>query len=198
MSLMRSWADRGARQWWLAVLSLCGSLAGEPLPQTHVDDFTGHPRMIVISDIGNEPDDQMSLVRHLLYSKEIDVEGLIASTSTWQRNVVHPETMRALIQAYGQVRPNLLLHAKGWPTAEDLDRRVFTGQTGYGLAATGADKVSEGAEAIVRAADRNDGRPLWICIWGGANTLAQALLRVRSTRGPDEIEKFIEKLRRSE
>jgi Protein of unknown function (DUF1593) len=151
--------------------------------------------MIVISDIGNEPDDQMSLVRLLLYSKEIDVEGLIASTSTWQRNVVHPETMRALIQAYGQVRPNLLLHAKGWPAVEDLDRRVFTGQTGYGLAATGIDKMSEGAEAIIRAADRDDGRPLWICIWGGANTLAQALLRVRSTRGAVEIEKFVEKLR---
>ena len=56
-----------------------------------VDDFTGHPRAIVISDIGNEPDDQMSLVRFLLYSNEIDVEGLIATTSTWQKTAVHPE-----------------------------------------------------------------------------------------------------------
>jgi hypothetical protein len=38
-------------------------------------------------------------------------------------------------------------------------------------------------------------RPLWVSIWGGANTLAQALLRVRATRGPSEVEKFIEKLR---
>jgi hypothetical protein len=43
----------------------------------------------------------------------IDVEVLIAATSTWQKNVVHPETMHALIHAYGEVRANLLLHAKG-------------------------------------------------------------------------------------
>ena len=170
-------------------------LAGEPLPPAHVDDFTGHPRVIVISDIGNEPDDQMSFVRLLLYSNEMDIEALIAATSTWQKSAIHPETMHALILAYGQVRPHLLLHAKGWPTVEDLDRRVFSGQPGYGLAATGVDRMSEGAEAIIRAAGRNDGRPLWICIWGGANTLAQALLHVRATRGPREIEKFVGKIR---
>ena len=32
------------------------------------DSFIGHPRVAVISDIGNEPDDQMSFVRLLLYS----------------------------------------------------------------------------------------------------------------------------------
>jgi len=176
-------------------LALSKPLAGEPLSPTHVDDFTGHPRVIIISDIGNEPDDQMSLVRLLLYSNELDIEGLIASTSTWQKTAVHPETMRTLIQAYGQVRSNLLLHAKGWPTAEDLDGRVFTGQPGYGMAATGAGKTSEGAKAIIRAGDRNDKRPLWICVWGGANTLAQALWEVRATRQPDEVEKFTEKLR---
>lgn len=178
-----------------AGLTVSGSLAGEPLSPAHVDDFTGHPRVIVISDIGNEPDDQMSLVRFLLYSNELDVEALIASTSTWQKTAVHPETMRTLIHAYGQVRPNLLLHAKGWPAAEDLGRRVYAGQQAHGMAATGAGKTSEGADAIIRAADRNDERPLWICIWGGANTLAQALLRVRATRGPDETAKFVEKLR---
>jgi len=179
----------------LAALALGGALAGAPLPPGRVDDFAGHPRAIVISDIGNEPDDQMSLVRLLLYSNEIDTEGLIAATSTWQKNAIHPETMRTLIQAWGQVRPNLVLHAKGWPEAADLDRRVFAGLPGYGLAATGADKMSAGAEAIVRAGDRRDERPLWICIWGGANTLAQALLHVRATRGPDEVGKFVDKLR---
>ena len=176
-------------------LTLGGPLAGAPIPSIHVDAFTGRPRVIVISDIGNEPDDQMSLVRLLLYSNELEIEGLIAATSTWQKTAVHPETMRTLIRAYRQVRPNLLRHAQGWPTAEDLDSRVFTGQSAYGIAAVGADQVSEGAQAIIRAADHDDGRPLWVSIWGGANTLAQALLRVRSTRRPEEVEKFIEKLR---
>jgi len=191
-----------ASRWWQVVVALpafglllSGFLAGEPLPPTHVDDFTGHPRVIIISDIGNEPDDQMSLVRFLMYSNELDIEGLIATTSTWQKTASHPETMHALIQAYGQVRPNLLLHAKGWPSAEDLNRKVFAGQPAYGIAATGKDKTSEGAKAIIQAADRDDPRPLWICLWGGANTLAQALLDVRANRKPDDVEKFLEKLR---
>ena len=75
-----------------------------------------------MSDIGNEPDDQMSFVRLLLYSNEIDLEGLVATTSTWQKSATHPETMHEIIAKYGEVRPNLLKHAPGWPTAADLDQ----------------------------------------------------------------------------
>ena len=50
-----------------------------------MDDFSGKPRVVVISDIGNEPDDQMSFVRFLLYSNEFDIEAMIATTSTWQK-----------------------------------------------------------------------------------------------------------------
>ena len=182
-----------------ALPAFCGLMlaaaAAQPLPPTHVDDFAGHPRAIVLSDIGNEPDDQMSLVRFLLYSNEIDVEGLIASTSTWQKTAVHPETMRALIAAYGEVQPNLLRHAKGWPAAADLDARVFTGPVAYGMTGISAGTPSTGAQAIIRAADRDDPRPLWIAIWGGANTLAEALSRVRSTRGAAETDRFVAKLR---
>ena len=169
--------------------------AGQAISTSHIDNFDGHPRLIVISDIGNEPDDQMSLTRLLLYSNELDIEALIAATSTWQKNVLHPETMRTLIAAYGQVRPNLLQHARGWPTAEELNNRVYSGQPGYGMAATGRDKTSEGAQAIIKAADRDDRRPLWITLWGGANTLAQALLHVRATRSPAEVDQFVAKLR---
>ena len=93
-------------------LGWAGTLAGQSLPPTHVDDFAGRPRVIVLSDIGNEPDDQMSLVRLLVYSNELEIEGLVATTSTWQKTAIHPETMRKLIEAYGQVRPNLLLNAQ--------------------------------------------------------------------------------------
>ena len=100
-----------------------------------------------------------------------------------------------MIQAYGEVRGNLLKHAAGWPTSAGLDARVFGGQTRYGMAATGTGKTSEGAKAIVRAVDREDDRPVWVCIWGGANTLAQALQEVRGTRTPDAVDKFVAKLR---
>jgi len=180
-----------------AVLALVGSpsLRGQGFAPTHVDDFQGKPRMIVISDIGNEPDDQMSLVRLLLYSNELDIEALIASTSTWQKTAIHPETMRTLVEAYGEVRANLLLHAKGWPAADDLMRRVHPGQTAYGMAATGEGRTSEGAKAIEEAVERDDARPLWICLWGGANTLAQALIDLRAHRTPQQLEALVERLR---
>lgn len=179
----------------LLLTSARRSVTAQAIPPSHVDNFSGHPRVVVISDIGNEPDDQMSLVRLLLYSNQLDMEALIASTSTWQKNVVNPETMRSLIRAYGQMRTHLVLHATGWPTADELDSRVYSGQPGYGMAATGPDRMSEGAHAIIQAVDRSDERPLWIVVWGGTNTLAQALLHVRATRSREELDRFIGKLR---
>ena len=193
----------------IAVIGLVPSLYTQAIPPTQIDDFTGRPRVVVISDIGNEPDDQMSLVRFLLYSNEFEVEALIAATSTWQKTATHPETMHKLIDAYGEVRANLLLHAKSWPTAEYLHAHVFSGPPEYGMAgthfsqngeevghpSTGSDNLSPGAEAIIRAVDRHDPRPVWVCIWGGANTLAQALLHVRTSRSSGELEKFVRKLR---
>jgi hypothetical protein len=188
----------GGRRSWagLMMLLVLGTVAAaQPATPPAADTFTGHPRVVIISDIGNEPDDQMSFVRLMLYSNELDLEAMIASTSTWQKNATHPETMHAIVQAYGQVRPNLLLHAKGWPAAEELDQRIFTGQTAYGMAATGEGKASAGSRALVKAIERDDPRPLWVCLWGGANTLAEALIDLRATHSPAEAERMISRLR---
>lgn len=179
----------------IAFLTLSAIATAQGLPSTHVDDFSGKPRVVIVSDIGNEPDDQMSFVRLLMYSNEFDIEAMIATTSTWQRQKTHPETMRELIDAYGEVRPNLLLHAKGWPEAADLRSKVYTGQSAYGMAVTGERKASEGSKAIVGAVERDDSRPLWVCIWGGANTLAQALMDLKSAHSPDEAAELVARLR---
>lgn len=169
--------------------------SAQALPPNSVDDFPGKPRVIVLTDMGNEPDDQMSFVRLLLYSNELDLEALVATTSTWQKTKVQVEPMHKIVAAYGEVRANLLKHASGWPEAAQLDAMVLSGQLAYGMAAIGADKMSPGAEAILRAAEKNDPRPLWISIWGGANTLAQALTHLRATRSAAEVDKLIARLR---
>jgi hypothetical protein len=69
----------------------------------------------VLTDIANEPDDQMSMVRFLVYSNQFDVEGLVATTSTWMRNRVRPDVIQSVIDAYAEVRPNLLKHQPGFP-----------------------------------------------------------------------------------
>lgn len=160
-----------------------------------VDPYVEKSRVLVMSDIANEPDDQMSMVRFLVYSNEFDVEGLVASTSTWMRNRVRPDVMMQVIDAYEQVQPTLSTHAPGFPAAAALRRLVAPGQPGYGMSAVGPDRMSQGAELIIEAADKNDPRPLWVLAWGGTNTLAQALSHVRDTRPAPAVAAFVSRLR---
>jgi hypothetical protein len=152
-------------------------------------------RLIVLSDIENEPDDTQSFVRLLLYANEIDIEAMVATTSTHMRDEVHPDSIRRLVEAYGQVRSNLLLHAPDYPTTKALEARIVTGQPGYGLAATGPGKDSEGSRRIIAALDAPDPRPVWVSVWGGANTLAQALITLKAMRSPQELARLTAKLR---
>ena len=86
--------------------------APDPLA-ARVDPYVEKQRVVVMTDIANEPDDQMSMVRFLVYSNQFDVEGLVATTSTWMKNKVRPDVIHTLIDAYEQVQPNLLQHAAG-------------------------------------------------------------------------------------
>jgi hypothetical protein len=160
-----------------------------------VDPYVTRQRVIVLTDIANEPDDQMSMVRFLVYSNEFDIEGLVAGTSRWMRNRVRPDVIQSLIDAYEQVRANLLRHGAGFPAPTALRRVVTSGQTGFGMQAVGPDRMTAGAELILRAADTNDARPLWITVWGGANTLAQALLHARASRAAADVDALVSKLR---
>ena len=103
--------------------------------------------------------------------------------------------IRRDLAAYALVRTNLLKHASGFPTAESLLAVTRTGQTNYGMAFVGAGKNTAGSQLIITTADKDDSRPLWISVWGGANTLAQAVSDVRASRSADELKKFVAKLR---
>ena len=161
---------------------------------TRIDPYVPKPRVVVLTDIANEPDDQMSFVRLLVSSNQFDIEGLVATTSRHLRTAPRPDVLRSVLEAYGKVQPNLAKHEAGFPTAEALSKLVTAGQDSYGMAAVGAGRMTPGAEAIVRAADATDPRPVWISIWGGANTLAQALWQIRSTRSAADVEKVVAKL----
>ncbi len=142
-----------------------------------VTPWQDKPRVFVLSDIGNEPDDQMSLTRFLLYSNEMNIEGLVATTSTWQRSKVSPEKMELVLSHYAEVQPNLLKHKPDYPSAAQLKSLIASGQSGYGMADVGPGKSSAGSELLAKAIERSTDskKPLYITLWGGANTLAQAL-----------------------
>ncbi len=149
----------------------------------------------MLTDISNEPDDEESMVRFLVYANEYDIEGLVATTSTWLRNTTRVDLIQRQLNAYGQVRDNLLKHAPGFPTKEQLRDVAAIGQPAYGTAATGDGKSSAGSRLLLTAAEKTDERPLWVSLWGGVNTLAQALFDARKERSPDALKQLIAKLR---
>jgi hypothetical protein len=153
------------------------------------------PRLVVLTDIEADPDDSESLVRLLLYSNELDIEGIVATTSIHMRGEIHSDSVLAIIDKYALVRANLLKHAAGYPTADALLALVVEGQPTYGMAAVGDGKDTAGSRLLLRALESEDPRPLWVTVWGGANTLAQALHSLRQTRGADAASRSIAKLR---
>ncbi len=152
-------------------------------------------RVIILTDMGADPDDSESMVRLLLYSNQIEIKGLIATTSVWQKNTARPEMIENIVRAYGKVQPNLLKHEAGFPDAESLLKKVTHGIAGYGMQGVGEGKDSPGSELIIKVLKEKDDRPLWVPVWGGVNTLAQALYKIKKTETETEARRSIAKLR---
>jgi hypothetical protein len=73
------------------------------------------PRLAVLTDIGGDPDDQQSMIRLMVYSNEFDLELLIASAAgtpgELKDSITRPDLIHQIIDAYGEVLPNLQRHA---------------------------------------------------------------------------------------
>ena len=151
--------------------------------------------VIVLTDIENEPDDAMSLIRFLTYSNQWEVKGLIATTSIHQKRELATWRIKEIIDAYDKVRDNLLLHEPGFPSADYLRSVIKEGRADYGMNAVGLGMDSEGSNLIIEAVDSSNSQPVWILVWGGPNCLAQALWKVKNTRSPNEVNQFVNKLR---
>jgi len=157
------------------------------------------PRLLVLTDIGEDPDDQQSMIRLMVHTNECETEGLIASASGTPGKkgpeVVRPQLIREIVEAYGKVQPNLVKHHPDFPEARTLLGRIKSGNPKRGVGSLGEGKDTEGSNWIIRVGDRADDRPLNIVIWGGPTELAQALWRVRNDRTPDQVKASLKKLR---
>ena len=152
-------------------------------------------RLFVLTDITNEPDDQESLVRLLVYANEYDLEGIVATTSTHLRSQTRKDKIEGIILDYGKVKPNLDKHASGYPSMKYLLGITSEHLPVYSMDGVGEGKDSPGSELLIKAVDKADDRPLWVSVWGGANCLAQALWKVKATQNEADIQKFVAKLK---
>ncbi|MEN3325064.1 nucleoside hydrolase-like domain-containing protein [Mariniflexile soesokkakense] len=153
------------------------------------------PRIINTTDLGADPDDEQSMVRQLVSANEYDIEGLIVATGCWKKTQKTTAMLDKIVDTYTDVYPNLKAHAKGFPTPEYLKSISVMGQTGYGMSDIGAGKDSPGSNLIIASVDKDDPRPVWVMGWGGMNTIAQAIWNVKESRTPEELKKFLSKLR---
>lgn len=181
----------------MILILMLGSVGVAAAPQV-----ADKPRLIILTDMGNEPDDSQTMVHLLMYSNELEIEGLIAVTSRWlnpsrpaPKDGTHPEMIVERVRAYGKVRENLLEHAGGWPTQEYLLSRTEAGQDGYGMESVGQGKASAGSRLIAKILTEDDPRPVNFAINAGSNTLAQALWDLRAEFPKDRMDEIVGKIR---
>ena len=175
------------------------------------------PRLVVCTDIAPadvEPDDMESMVRLMAYADMFEIEALITSVG-WNCDpypAEWAEYLQRVIEAYRKDVPKLMRRSGQqefmpledenkqqyigyWPSADYVKSRAVMGSIHGGIKAIGADNDSPGSELLIRLADEDDTRPIYVAAWGGANTLAQAIWRVKQSRSAEELKKFVRKFR---
>ncbi len=175
------------------------------------------PRLVVCTDIAPgdvEPDDMESMVRLMAYADCYEIEALI-TTVGWNCDPYPTEWKQYLtrvIEAYRKDVSRLMVRSgqKGflsleqengqqkmgyWPSADYLSQRAVMGSQNGGIKAVGEENDSPGSNLLIRLADEDDARPIYVAAWGGANTLAQAIWRVKQTRTENEVRAFVRKFR---
>ena len=167
-----------------------------------LSSFAQKRSLIVTTDIGQDPDDQQSMVRLLHYANEFNLLGLIANAdANYDREppVLKDSILHALISAYAEIEDTLRLHSSDYPTARYLRSIVKKGceansTTRSVTSYIGKGRNTEGSDWIVKAVNASP-EPVGISIWGGGADVAQALWSARATMDEDAFERFQRKLR---
>ena len=136
-------------------------------------------RTIITQDA--EVDDQNSLRHFLFYSNEVDLQGIIQTSSKFHHkgnDTIEPHRwtgtkwMNEVIDDYEKDYPNLLKYSPFYPTPDYL--RSIT-KIGNIEDVSEMEKETEGSRLIKKHILDDDPRKLYIQVWGGTNTIAKAL-----------------------
>lgn len=158
------------------------------------------PRIVVTAD--PELDDNNSLIRFLLYSTDLKIEGLIYASSQfhWKgdgkgtkwfvpgreysrfgldtcpcpswRWVPEERFIHDAVEAYAKVYPNLKKHHAGYPAPAELRSKIRYGNIWFD---GDFSKDSPGSDLIRSLMLDDQPGPLFITAWGGQSTIARAL-----------------------
>ncbi|WP_442511901.1 nucleoside hydrolase-like domain-containing protein [Novipirellula sp. SH528] len=180
--------------WLLAVIAmLTFQLASAAGPKPPVK-----PRVIATTD--GEVDDRSSMIRFLLYACDFDVVGIVQVNSKYQK---HGHSDKKWIEdqldAYAQVLPNLRKHNPEYPDTASLRSVMRVGnETMEDLWVAPPDmktKNTAGAQLIIDMLLDDDPRPVHVLSWGGANTTASALWKLKTEYSKDKFDYAVSRIR---
>ncbi len=160
------------------------------------------PALIVTTDLGQDPDDEQSIIRLLHYANDFELLGLIVNADAnndHEAAVLNDTLLHELIHAYGVMEDNLRLHDDRYPTATRLHGLVKRGRAGNSVHRSVGHYVGKGLETdgsdwIVRQVRTATG-PVHIAVWGGGADVAQALWSAERRLNRREIAAFLDRLR---
>ena len=162
------------------------------------------PRIVITCD--PELDDNNSLIRFLLYSSDLDVEGLIYTSSgfhwkgdgkgtkwyvpgreyarfgldtcpcTSWRWAKDEQFIHTIVEAYAKVYSNLKVHNPNYPSPEVLKSKISYGNIEFD---GDISKDSPGSDVIKSLMLDDKPGPLFITAWGGQSTIARALKSIQ-------------------
>jgi hypothetical protein len=143
-----------------------------------------------------ESDDLASLVRYILYTNDLDNQGLIYTSSkfhwegdgqgtkfflpnreyntsqiSWRPTGI-TTIENHLLKAYAEVYPNLRVHDPAYPSPKELLSIIKVGNVEF---EGEMDKDTAGSNLIKKLLLDNDPRTIYLQAWGGTNTIARAL-----------------------
>src|SRR6185437_10263150 len=145
------------------------------------------PRVIVTTD--GEQDDLASMHRFILYTNDLDVAGIVQTSSRFHHAgnaaAVPPissvtwlgsDWIHAIIRNYAAAYNMLKANDPRYPTPDFLHSIVKVGNiSDVGEFATN----TEGSDWIKAILLDNDPRPVYISVWGGTNVVDAALRSIR-------------------
>jgi hypothetical protein len=162
------------------------------------------PRIVVTAD--PELDDNNSLIRFLLYSSDLQIEGLIYASSQFHWKGDGKETkwfvpgreytrfglnlcpceswrwakeerfIHDAVEGYAKVYPNLKVHNPNYPAPNELKSKIRYGNIEFD---GDFSKNSPGSDLIKSLMLDDKPGPLFITAWGGHSTIVRALKSIQ-------------------
>jgi hypothetical protein len=156
------------------------------------------PRVIATTD--GEIDDHSSMVRFLLYTSDFDVAGIVEVNSKFQKNGHSKEPwLEKQLAAYEQMLPNLRKHNPAYPSADDLRGVCRVGNENIKdlwIAPPEMEtKNTAGEQLIIDTLLDHDPRPVHVLSWGGANTTASALWKLKNEYPKEKFDYAVSRIR---